>query len=68
MNLSLGIISEIISEKAVLHLPDKITFLNQYFEINSVFSNAKPQQGVAIVCPSVISLYCAIDHMHMHRI
>ena len=42
MNLSSGIISEIISEKAVLHLSDKITFLNQYFKINSVFCYAAP--------------------------
>ena len=27
----LGIISEIITEKAMLHLPVKIIFLNQYF-------------------------------------
>ena len=59
MNLSLGIISEIISEKAVLHLPVKIIFSNQYFQINSVFCNAASSQGVAIVCPGVISIYCA---------
>ena len=59
MNLSLVIMSEIISEKAVLHLPDKIIFLSQYFKINSGFCNAAPSQEVGIVCPGVISVYCA---------
>ena len=61
MYLSLGIISEIISEKAVLHLPDKIILIFFFKSriLNSVFCNAAPSQGVAIVCAGVIPNYCA---------
>ena len=59
MNLSSGIISEIISEKAVLHLSDKIIFLNQYFQINSVFCNAAPSQDRHSLSRCYFNILCA---------
>ena len=55
MNLSLAIISEIISQKAVLHLPNKIIFLIVFFEMPHLSRES-------LLFVQVISVHCAIVH------